>query len=187
PAGACLALRPVSPHGAAGSPGPLEVEVRYTLSADDALRIDYEAETDRPTVVNLTHHGYFNLAGAGARDVYDHEIMIAADAFTPVDATLIPTGEMRAVAGTPFDLRAPAPIGARIADGDAALRAVGGFDHNFVLGTTRAAAPRLAAELCDLARGRTMTVLTTEPGLQFYTGNFLDGGHGRGAGLCLET
>jgi aldose 1-epimerase len=185
PAGACLALRHVSPHGAAGYPGTLEVEVRYTVSADDALRIDYEAETDRPTVVNLTHHGYFNLAGADARDIYGHEIMVAADAFTPVDASLIPTGEVRAVAGTPFDLRAPAAIGARIAD--AAFRATGGFDHNFVLANARANAPRLAAALRDPASGRTMTVLTTEPGVQFYTGNFLDSGRGRGAGLCLET
>ncbi|MBI3515303.1 MAG: galactose mutarotase [Proteobacteria bacterium] len=188
PMGACLALHHVSPHGAGGYPGILEVEVRYTVTPDDALRIDYEAETDRPTVVNLTHHGYFNLAGAGARDVYDHALMIAADAFTPVDATLIPTGELQPVAGGPFDFCAPATIGARLRAADPQLRPTGGFDHNFILAPATSPAPRLAAQLSDPTSGRTMTVLTTEPGLQFYTGNFLGGRpYGRGAGLCLET
>ena len=137
--GAWLALRHVSPHGAGGYPGTLEVEVRYSLGAEDALRIDYEAETDRPTVVNLTHHGYFNLAGEGTRDVYGHELTILADAFTPVDATLIPTGEIRPVAGTAFDFRRPVAIGARIGAADEQIVRAHGFDHNFVL---RPAAPR---------------------------------------------
>ena len=196
PNGAWLALRHVSPHGAGGFPGTLEVEVRYSLGADDTLRIDYEAETDRPTVVNLTHHGYFNLAGEGAGDVYAHELEILADAFTPVDATLIPTGELRPVAGTPFAFRASAPIGVRLAAADEQIRIARGFDHNFVLQPSIAPrAPRLAARVREPMSGRVMEVLTTEPGVQLYTANGLNGtlrGPGgrpydRGAGLCLET
>jgi aldose 1-epimerase len=194
PSGACVALRHVSPHGAGGFPGTLEVEVRYALTADDALRIDYEAETDRPTVINLTHHGYFNLAGAGTRDVYDHELTILADAFTPVDPALIPTGEIRPVEGTPFDLRSPAPIGARLDAPDEQLRYGRGFDHNYVLRAGAANELRLAARVSEPTSGRVMEVLTTEPGLQLYTGNGLDGAGGvngrsyrRGDGLCLET
>ena len=195
PNGAWLALRHVSPHGAGGFPGTLEVEVRYSLGADDALRIDYEAETDRSTVVNLTHHGYFNLAGEGTGDVYGHELTILADAFTPVDATLIPTGELRPVDDTPFDFRAPAPIGARLAAADEQIRIARGFDHNFVLRPAGPPAPRLAARVREPASGRVMDVLTTEPGMQLYTANALNGAlrgsggrpYGRGAGLCLET
>jgi aldose 1-epimerase len=196
PNGAWLALRHVSPHGAGGFPGTLEVEARYSLDADDALRIDYEAETDRPTVVNLTHHGYFNLAGEGAGDVCDHELAIHADAFTPVDATLIPTGELRPVDATPFDFRLPAPIGPRLGAADEQIRIGRGFDHNFVLHRSAAPhAPRLAARVCEPTSGRVMEVLTTEPGMQLYTANGLNGSvrgpggrpYGRAAGLCLET
>jgi aldose 1-epimerase len=193
--GAWLALHHVTPHGAGGYPGTLEVEVRYSLGTEDALRIDYEAETDRPTVVNLTHHGYFNLAGEGTRDVYDHELTILADAFTPVDETLIPTGEIRPVEGTAFDFRRPAAIGARIRSPDEQIVRGRGFDHNFVL---RPAAPhelRLAARVREPASGRIMEVLTTEPGLQLYTGNCFDGTtvgttgrpYRQSDGLCLET
>jgi aldose 1-epimerase len=189
--GAWLALRHVSPHGAGGYPGTLEVEVRYSLAAEDALRIDYEAETDRPTVVNLTHHGYFNLAGEGTRDIYDHELTLRADAFTPVDATLIPTGEIRPVEGTAFDFRRPAAIGRRIRAGDAQIEQARGFDHNFVLQPAPPHELRLAARVREPTSGRVMEVLTTEPGLQLYSGNHLDGAGGRpyreGDGLCLET
>ncbi len=195
PAGGCLALHHVSTDGAGGYPGTLEVEVRYTLGPDDTLRIDYEAECDRPTVLNLTNHSYFNLAGEGARDIYDHELAVFADAFTPVDATLIPTGELCPVDGTPFDLRQPARIGDRIRMPDEQLRRGRGLDHNFVLGTAPTEAPRLAARLHDPDSGRVMEVLTTEPGVQVYSGNVLDGSRRGPSGrpyrqsdaLCLET
>lgn len=189
---AWLALRHVSAHGAGGYPGTLEVEVRYSLGADeDALRIDYEAETDRPTVVNLTHHGYFNLAGESACDVYDHELTVLADAFTPVDETLIPTGEIRPVDATPFDFRAPVPIGARVDAPDEQIRRARGLDHNFVLRANGGIGLKPAARVREPTSGRVMEVFTTEPGMQLYTGNGLDGaGRGpyqRGGGLCLET
>ncbi len=192
---AALALTHTSPDGDQSFPGTLRASVRYALTGDGALSLDYAAETDRPTVVNLTNHAYFNLAGDGS--VLDHLLTIAADRFTPVDAALIPTGELRPVAGTPFDFRAPARIGARVDEpGDEQLRIAGGYDHNFVL---RPAPPgramRLAARLQEPSRGLSMEVWTTEPGLQFYSGNFLDGSRrGRGGmalghrgGLCLET
>jgi len=195
---AALTLFHTSPDGDQGFPGALRASVRYTLTGDGALRLDYEAETDRPTVVNLTNHAYFNLAGGGT--VLDHLLTIAADRFIPVDAALIPTGELRLVAGTPFDFREPARIGARVDEpGDEQLGFAGGYDHNFVL---RPAPPgddgralRLAARLEEPSRGLSMEVWTTEPGLQFYSGNFLDGSRRgrRGAplehrgGLCLET
>src|SRR5262249_41785324 len=124
-----LVLRHRSPDGDSGYPGTLDVEVAYALTPDDALRIDYLAATARPTVINLTSHGYFNLAGEGAGDVYEHELTIAADAFTPVDSTLIPTGELRPVAGTPFDFRRPATIGNRICAPDPQIILARGFDH----------------------------------------------------------
>jgi len=190
-----LKLRYRSPDGDAGYPGALDVEVTYRLGADDALRIDYAASTDRATVVNLTNHSYFNLAGEGFGDICGHELAIFADAFTPVDATLIPTGEIRAVDGTPFDFRAPVPIGDRIRVADPQIAIARGFDHNFVFGRDRSPEPRLAASVRDPRSGRRLEVSTTEPGVQLYTGNFLDGTRCGPAGrlyrqsdaFCLET
>jgi aldose 1-epimerase len=192
---AALTLTHVSPDGDQGFPGILRASVRYALTGDGALALDYTAETDRATVVNLTNHAYFNLAGGGS--VLDHVLMIAADRFTPVDAALIPTGELRPVSGTPFDFREPARVGARVDEpGDDQLGAAGGYDHNFVLRpATPGGAMRFAARVEERARGLSMEVWTTEPGLQFYSGNFLDGSRrGRGGaalghrgGFCLET
>jgi aldose 1-epimerase len=191
-----LVLRHRSPDGDQHYPGALDVTVTYQLS-DDALRIDYAATTDRPTVVNLTNHSYFNLAGEASGTIYDHEIALFADAYTPVDATLIPTGTIALVDGTPFDLRKPVAVGERIRVPHEQIVIGCGFDHNFVLGMSMADEPRLAARVHDPASGRTMEVLTTEPGVQLYTGNFLDGARsGPGLGgrlyrqsdaLCLET
>lgn len=178
-----VVLTLTSPDGDQGFPGRLEVSVRYAI-ADDTLSIDYMARTDAPTVINLTNHAYFNLAGAGT--VLDHELTIAADAFLPVDATLIPTGERRAVADTPFDFRTPMAIGARIDADDAQLRLGGGYDHCFILAGAPRAAPALAARVA--AGGITLEVLTTEPAVQLYTGNGLNGApFARRTGLCLET
>ncbi|MER6828494.1 aldose epimerase family protein [Streptosporangium sp. NPDC000563] len=170
-----VTLEYVSPDGEEGYPGTLTVAVTYTLTAD-AIRMDYRAATDAPTVLNLTNHSYFNLAGGG--DVLKHVVRIDADHYLPVDATQIPTGEIAPVAGTPFDFTSPREIGERIADpllGD-------GYDHCYVL--------RGGMEVREPAGGLTMEVTTTEPGVQFYTGNFLDGvatAYAKHAGLCLET
>ena len=191
-----------SPDGEEGYPGTLQARVTYALTDDNTLVFDYEATTDEATPVNLTQHAYFNLAGVedsgqSAPDVLTHELMIDADAFTPVDATLIPTGELRPVAGTPFDFTEPTPIGARIDADDEQIRFGPGYDHNFVLnrGTDGAGALALAATVYEPTSGRMMEVYTTEPGIQFYSGNFLDGSitgkHGvvyqRRTGFCLET
>jgi aldose 1-epimerase len=181
-----------SPDGDEGYPGTLRAMVTYTLTDRNELILDYEATTDRATLVNLTQHSYFNLAGSG--DILGHDLTIAAEGFTPVDATLIPTGDIAPVAGTPFDFRTPQTIGARIGDDDEQLRRGGGYDHNFVL-TRSGAELALAARLVDSTSGRTLEIRTTEPGVQFYSGNFLDGsitGKGgvvyqRRAALCLET
>jgi len=187
-----VALQRTSPDGEEGYPGNLDVTVRYLLNDDNELRIEYAATTDAPTVVNLTNHTYFNL-GSNAT-ILDHELMIDAPAFTPVDDGLIPTGELRDVAGTPFDFREPTAIGARIEEDNRQLMRGQGYDHNWVLARGGDGLKQVAT-LYAPGTGRVMEVLTTEPGLQFYSGNFLDGtltgrngtAYGLRAGLCLET
>ena len=190
-----LLLSYTSVDGEEGYPGTLQVTVRYTLDTEQGWRIDYRAETDRPTVLNLTHHDYFNLAGSGS--VMDHELQLMASRYTPVDATLIPVG-IADVTGTPFDFRVPTRIGARIREPHEQLVRGRGYDHNWVLDRDRnlsADGLTLAARLSHATSGRVMEVHTTEPGVQFYSGNFLDGtlvgSSGQvvrqGDGLCLET
>jgi len=183
----------VSPDGEMGFPGTMTARVKYTLEGN-VLRIDYYATSDKPTVVNLTNHAYFNLHGNDVGNVLGMKLEINADRYTPVDAGLIPTGELAPVAGTPLDFRKPEVIGARINDTHEQIKLGGGYDHNFVL-NGQAGTLRLAAIVTDPESGRKMTVETTEPGVQFYTGNFLDGTvtgrHGvkyeKHAALCLET
>ena len=184
PDGEALVLRLSSPDGDQGFPGKLDVEVRYAIEGD-ALRIDYTATTDAPTVLNLTNHAYFNLEGAGHPSVLDHVLEIPADTYTATDDTLIPTGELAPVAGTPLDFRAPRRIGERIAADYPALKIGGGYDQNFVLGTAPTATPRFAGRVT--AGGIAMEVLTTEPGIQLYTGNWLGAPFARHGALCLET
>ena len=189
-----IAFSYVSADGEEGYPGTLESKVTYTWTDRNELRIDYIASTDKPTVVNLTNHSYFNLKDGGASPILGHQLTINADSYTPIDATLIPTGEIAPLAGTPLDFREPTEIGARIEDTSEQLAFGSGYDHNYVLN----AAPEgltLAATVYEPETGRAMEVLTREPGVQFYSGNFLDG-HlvGKGgivyehrSGLCLET
>jgi len=194
PDGPSLVLTHTSPDGDEGYPGALTAKVIYTLTNENILRIEMTASTDQPTVVNLTHHSYFNLSGAGQGTILDHEVLIDADYITAVNETLIPTGERMPVVDTPFDFRLPHAIGARIDDDHEQLRIGGGYDHNYVLNKRGEDGLTGAARVTESSSGRIMDVYTTDPGVQFYTGNFLDGsitGKGgavypRRSGFCLE-
>jgi aldose 1-epimerase len=182
-----------SPNGDMGFPGDLKVRVRYTLIGK-SLRIDYTATTNRTTVLNLTNHTYFNLQGEGSGTILNEKLRLEADRYTPIDSSLIPTGEIVPVAGTPLDFRKLTPIGQRIDQDDDQLRKAGGYDHNFVLAGSSGRL-RKAAFVFDPVSGRTLTVFTTEPAVQFYSGNFLNGTvrgyagklYQKYAGFCLET
>ncbi len=184
----------ISKDGEEGYPGNLKVKITYTLTDDNELMIEYEAATDKTTVVNLTHHSFFNLAGAGNGTILDHSLFINADKFTPVDDGLIPSGELKNVKGTPFDFTKPTKIGERIDVVDAQLKNGKGYDHNWVL-LRKGEGLSLAATVSEPTSGRVMEVWTTEPGLQFYSGNFLNGNDiGKGGkkyefrtAFCLET
>lgn len=187
---AAIKFSHTSPDGDEGYPGTLRTEVIYTLTDNNELRLEYTATTDQPTVLNLTNHTYWNLAGAGT--ILDHVLTLSADRFTTVDETSIPTGGYTSVAGTPWDFRKPTPIGARINDTGTTPR---GYDHNYVISGGGGPDPVMAARVEEPDSGRILEVLTTEPGIQFYTGNYLDGSEtGKGgrvynqhAGFCLEA
>ncbi|MBV8069699.1 MAG: galactose mutarotase [Acidobacteriaceae bacterium] len=193
PSGPALELHYLSPDGQEGFPGNLNATVRYSLDSKNGLRIDYSATTDKDTVLNLTNHSYFNLEGAGSETILNEYIMLGADQYTPVDGTLIPTGKIDSVAGTPLDFRKPTVIGSRINDNFEQLKLAKGYDHNFVL-SHPGDLTAVAALVVDPTSGRALEVHTTQPGIQFYTGNFLNGEvHGIGgvyryrSALCLET
>ena len=184
-----------SPDGEEGYPGSVSVQVTYTLANTDELIVAYEASTTKPTPLNLSQHTYWNLHGDGQGTILDHLLTLNASAFTPVDSTLIPTGQLAPVTGTPFDFRQPTAIGARIGDADEQLRFGRGYDHNWVLDPAAPGALTPAARLEDPVSGRRIDIKTTEPGVQFYSGNFLDGTikgkdgrvYEHRTGLCLET
>lgn len=204
--GVGVAFSYTSPDGEEGYPGTLMVRLSYTLTERNQLICDYQATTDRATHINLTQHSYFNLAGAAAGDILDHQVMIDADCFVPVDAALVPTGELRSVVGTPFDLRRLTAIGAAIDQDHEQLEIAGGYDHSFVLNRsgqspdpasapTPSPTPSPSVTVYESTAGRVLEVATSEPGVQLYTGNFLDGSligkhgyvYGKRCGLCLET
>jgi aldose 1-epimerase len=190
--GALLVLKYRSPDGEEGYPGNVDVQVSYTLTDKNELNIQYRATADKATPINLTSHSYFNLAGAGMRDVLDHELTLYADSFTPADASLIPTGVIATVQGTPFDFRTPARIGARINDSIEQLRQASGYDHNFVVRRKNAGLVP-AAKVLEPTTGRVLEVSTTEPGVQLYTANTLNAvgksgrTYGKYSAFCLET
>jgi len=193
PAGPALELHYLSPDGEEHYPGNLSVQVVYTLTHDNELRIEAAATTDQDTIVNLTHHSYWNLAGHAAGTILDHRLVLDAERFAAVGAGLLPTGELRSVAGTPFEFRQPTAIGARIDHDDEQLRLGFGYDHSFAVDGV-AGELRRAARVTEPASGRVLEVFTTEPAIQFYSGNFLDGMRGkagaayhRRSGFCLEA
>ena len=192
--GPALCLSYLSGDGEEGYPGSLSVEVIFTLTDKNELSIRYSATSDKATHVNLTHHGYFNLAGGRGHHILKHQLLIHADYFTPVDSGLIPTGKFRSVGGTPFDFRSPMTVGSRIDDSDEQLGFGGGYDHNLVVDRKADGVLKCIARLSEPDSGRVMEVHSTEPGVQLYSGNFLDGSsrgkgrvHERRTGLCLET
>ena len=188
-------FRYTSRDGEEGYPGSVAISVTYTLTSRDELVVDYEASTDKATPINLSQHTYWNLHGSGRGTILDHLLLVKASAFTPVDSTLIPTGDISSVEGTPFDFRTETPIGARIEQPNVQLRYGRGYDHNWVLDRAGQAGLAHVARLVDPTSGRALDISTTEPGIQFYSGNFLDGTirgkggqvYGHRTGLCLET